>query len=60
MYGTPPQARADFSRFTLYYKLGMSLKIKLNMKQKKLTFIYVIFDTEKLVLLLLIFENFGR
>jgi hypothetical protein len=60
MYGTPPQATADFSRFTLYYKLGMSLKIKLNMKQKKLTFIYVIFDTEKLVLLLLIFENFGR
>ncbi len=28
MYGTPPQARADFSRFTLYYKLGKSLKKK--------------------------------
>ncbi len=58
MYGTPPQARADFSRFTLYYKLGKSLKIKQN-KTGNLTFVYVIFDTEKLVLLLLIFENFG-
>jgi hypothetical protein len=29
-WGTPPQSRADFSRFTLYYKLGKSLKIKQN------------------------------
>ncbi len=61
---TPQQARADFSHFTLYHILEKSLKIKLSMKQKKLTYvnfcvIYVIFDTEKLVLLLLIFENFG-